>query len=219
MNSAGKTARVAGLLYLLVAVCSGFAASVRANLIVFGDATVTVNNIRASEMLFRIGIAGDLVGQVLHVLLALVLYELLKTVNKSYALLMIILALAPVPIAMLNQLNQFAVLLLLSGTDSFQVMFFLHLHTYGVLIAQIFWGLWLFPLGLLIFKSGYIPRLFGILLIIAGFGYLIDSFSTFLSPNYTLTIAMFTFIGEVLLPLWLLIKGIKMRSDAIPHAV
>ena len=113
MNSTKKTARVAGLLFHLVAVCNGFAAFVRSSLIVSGDAAATVNNIIASEMLFRIDIVSDLIGQVFHVLLALVLYELLKTVNKNYALLMVILALVPVPIAMLNQLNQFAVLLLL----------------------------------------------------------------------------------------------------------
>jgi hypothetical protein len=212
MNSINKTARIAGLLYLMVAICSGFAASVRSSLIVSGDATATVKNILASETLFRISFVSDLIGQVSHVLLVLVLYELLKTVNKNQASLMVILALVPVPIAMLNQLNQFAVLPLLSGTDHSQVMFFLNLHTYGVLIAQIFWGLWLFPLGYLVFRSGYIPRILGVLLIIAGFGYLIDSFAEFLSPNYDLSISMFTFIGEVLLLLWLLVKGVNIQQ-------
>ena len=209
MISINKTARIAGFLYLIVAVFSGFAASVRSSLIVSTDAAATVNNILASETLFRISFVSDLIGQVFHILLVLVLYELLKTVNKNQALLMVILALVPVPIAMLNQLNQFAVLSLLKGTDYSQVMFFLNLHTDGVFIAQIFWGLWLFPLGYLVFRSGYIPRILGVLLIIAGFGYLIDSFAEFLLPNYDLTISMFTFIGEVLLLLWLLIKGVN----------
>jgi len=209
MNSINKTARIAGFLYLIVAVFSGFAASVRSSLIVSTDAAATVNNILASETLFRISFVSDLIGQVFHILLVLVLYELLKTVNKNQALLMVILALVPVPIAMLNQLNQFAVLSLLKGTDYSQVMFFLNLHADGVFIAQIFWGLWLFPLGYLVFRSGYIPRILGVLLIIAGFGYLIDSFAEFLLPNYDLTISMFTFIGEVLFLLWLLIKGVN----------
>jgi hypothetical protein len=186
MDSNKKTARVAGFLYLLVAVCSGFAAFVRSSLIVPGDAAVTVNHIKASEMLFRIGIVSDLIGQVFQILLVLALYELLKKVNKNLALLMVILVLVSVPIAMLNQLNQFAVLLLLSGTDYSQVMFFLNLHTYGVLIAQIFWGLWLFPLGFLVFKSGYIPRILGVLLIIAGVGYLIGAVPALLSPDTAL---------------------------------
>jgi hypothetical protein len=212
MNSVNKIARIAGFLYLMVAVFSGFAASVRSSLIVSSDAAATVNKIIASETLFRLNIVSDLIGQVLHVLLVLVLYELLKTVNKNQALLMVVLALVPVPIAMLNQLNQFAVLPLLSGIDYSQVMFFLNLYNQGVLIAQIFWGLWLFPLGYLVFKSDYIPRILGVLLIIAGLGYLIDSFGKFLIPNYNLTISMFTFIGEVLLLLWLLIKGVNVEQ-------
>lgn len=212
INSINKTARIAGFLYLMIAVFSGFAASVRSSLIVSSDAAATVNRIIASETLFRLNIVSDLIGQVLHILLVLVLYELLKTVNKNQALLMVILALVPVPIAMLNQLNQFAVLPLLNSTDRSQVMFFLNLHNQGVLIAQIFWGLWLFPLGYLVFKSDYIPRILGVLLIIAGLGYLIDSFGKFLLPNYDLTISMFTFIGEVLLLLWLLIKGVNVEQ-------
>lgn len=210
VNSINKTARIAGFLYLLVAVFSGFAASVRSNLIVPADAAATVHNIAASGTLFRLNIASDLVGQIFHIFLALALYELLKTVNKNQALLMVILALIPVPMAMLNQLNQFAVLPLLSGTDYTQVMFFLNLQNEGVLIAQIFWGLWLFPLGYLVFKSGYIPRILGVLLVVAGLGYLIDSFGKFLLPSYGLTISLFTFVGEVLLLLWLLIKGVNV---------
>jgi hypothetical protein len=212
MNSINKTARIAGFLYLLVAVFSGFANFVRLSLVVAGDATATVNHIIASETLFRFNIVSDLIGQVFHILLALVLYELFKTVNKNGVLLMVILALVPVPIAMLNQLNQFAVLPLLSLPDHSQVMFFLNLQNQGVLIAQIFWGLWLFPLGYLVFKSGYIPRILGVLLIISGSGYLIDSFGKFLLPNYDLTISMFTFIGEVCLLLWLLIKGVNVEQ-------
>jgi hypothetical protein len=205
-------ARVAGFLYLMVAVFSGFAAFVRSSLIVSGDAAATAGHILASEGLFRFGIVSDLIGQVFHILLVLALYELLKTVNKNQALLMVILGLVPVPIAMLNQLNQFAVLPLLNSADYSQVMFFLNLHNQGVLIAQIFWGLWLFPLGYLVFKSGYIPGILGVLLMIAGLGYLMDSFGKFLLPNYDLTISMFTFIGEVLFLLWILIKGVNVEK-------
>ncbi len=213
ISSLNKTARVAGLLYLLVAIFSGFAAVVRSGLVVSGDAAATVSNIQSSLMLFRFGIVSDLVGQVFHIFLALALYELFKTVNKTQALLMLVLALVPVPIAMLNQLNQFAVLPLLGGASQSQVMFFLNLHNFGVLIAQIFWGLWLFPLGFLVFKSGFVPKILGLFLIIAGFGYVIDSFGKFLSPSYSLTISVFTFIGEVLFLLWLLIKGVKVPAS------
>ena len=135
---------------------------------------------------------------------------------------MVVLVLVGVPIAMFNMLNQIAALLILSNADYLivfppeqlhaQVMLFLNLHEYGVFIAQIFWGLWLFPLGYLVFKSGYIPKILGILLIIAGFGYLIDVVIFFLFPTFDVTISQFTFIGELLLALWLLIKGVNVEE-------
>ena len=221
MNSINKTARIAGFLYLIVAVFSGFAASVRSSLIVSTDAAATVNNILASETLFRISFVSDLIGQVFHILLVLVLYELLKTVNKNQALLMVILALVPVPIAMLNQLNQFAVLPLLKGTDYSQVMFFLNLHADGVFIAQIFWGLWLFPLGYLVFRSGYIPRILGVLLVVTSLCYLTQSFGNILLPKYKEIFAAIGFLAiiEIAFPLWLLIKGAKEQQPATSEVV
>jgi hypothetical protein len=155
-----KTARIAGFLYLLHAVFAFFSMMyVPSILIVPGDAATTANNIMASESLFRIGSVSDLIAQIIFILLVLVLYKLLKPVNKNHALLMVIFALVGVPIAMLNLLNQFAALLLLSGADYLTVftadqlqalvMLFLDLQKHGVFIAQIFWGLWLFPLGYL----------------------------------------------------------------------
>jgi Domain of unknown function (DUF4386) len=88
----------------------------------------------------------------------------------------------------------------------------LDLHLAGINIAQVFWGLWLIPMGLLVFKSGYLPRIIGVLLIIGGLGYLTDSFTFFLLPNFDVTVSQFTFIGEVLLPLWLLIKGVNVEQ-------
>jgi hypothetical protein len=125
-------------------------------------------------------------------------------------------------------LNQFAPILLLSGVgylSAFEpaqlnalVMFFLSLYTYGVFIAGIFWGLWLFPLGYLVFKSGFIPKFIGVLLVIAGLGYIIDSLCKFLMPHYTITIASYTFIGEFLLIIYLLIKGVKDQQPAATQA-
>ncbi|MBI5842012.1 MAG: DUF4386 domain-containing protein [Chloroflexi bacterium] len=218
MNSNKRIARIAGFLYLILAVCSGFPHFVRLSLIVTGDAAATVSNITASETLFRISFVSDLVGQISFLFLVYYLYMLLKSVDKDQASLMVILVVASVPITCLNMLNQFAVLPLLSSAEHSQVISFLNLHNYGVLIAQIFWGLWLFPLGYLVFKSGYIPRILGVLLIIAGLGYLIDSFGKFLLPNYDTNIVTFTFIGEVLLLLWLLIKGVKDQKPASVEA-
>jgi len=222
-NSINKTARVAGFLYLLVAVLGAFSIMyVPSTLIVPGDAATTANNIMASEGLFRLGFVSGLITQTIHILLVLVLYKLLKPVNKNIALLMVIFALVGIPIAMLNLLNQSVALLLLSGADYLtiftadqlyaQVMLFLDLYEHGIMIATIFWGLWLLPLGYLVFKSGYIPRFLGVFLIIGGFGYLIDFFIFFLFPNVDATISQFTFLGELLLPLWLLIKGVNVEQ-------
>jgi hypothetical protein len=218
-----KTARIAGFLYLILFPLGLFGIMyVPSILIVPGDAATTANNIMASESLFRLSIVSALIIQIVNILLVLVLYKLLKPVNKNHAVLMVIFFLVSVPITMLNELNQFAALLLLSGadyltvftTDQLQALvpLFLDLHEYGITIAGIFWGLWLFPMGYLVFKSGYIPRILGILLMIGCFGYLIDSFAIFLLPNYEVNIAIFTFWGELLLPLWLLIKGVNVEQ-------
>jgi hypothetical protein len=223
MNSIQKTARFAGFLYLLVAIIGGFSILyVSSTLIVSGDATITANNIMASEGLFRLGSVSGLITQTIQILLVLVLYKLLKPVSKNYASLMVVFSLVGIPIAMLNQLNQFAALQLLNGSNYLTVftadqldalaMFFLELFDNGILIATIFWGLWLLPLGYLVYKSGFLPRILGILLIIGGLGYLIDFLTSALFPNFNVTISEFTFLGELLLTLWLLIKGVNIEE-------
>jgi Domain of unknown function (DUF4386) len=168
----------------------------------------------------RLGIVSALLVQIVNIFVVLVLYQLLKPVNKNMARLMVIFLLVGVPIAMLNELNQFAVLLLSRGADYLRVftpgqlhalvLLFGNLHTYGINIAGLFWGLWLFPMGYLVFKSGFLPRILGILLMIGCVGYLIQSFAAFLLPNLEVNFALFTFWGEVLFPLWLLIKGVNV---------
>ena len=221
-NSINKTARAAGFLYLLLAPLGFFSGMYIPSLTVPGDVVATANNIRASALLFRLSIVSSLATAIVTLLVALVLYKLLKPVNKAQAVLMVVFALAAAPIGMLNELNHFAVLLLLNGADYLkvfsvdqlhaQVMFFLNLHHYGSFITQIFWGLWLFPMGYLVFKSGFLPRIIGVLLFIAGFGYVIDSLVLFLLPGVIRTLSQFTFIGELLLLLWLLIKGVNVEE-------
>ncbi len=205
-------ARVTGLLYLLLLPLGILGMAVSSGLVVPGDAATTAKNILASESLFRLSIVIALLVQIINIFVVLALYQVLKPVNKNMAWLMVLFLLLGVPIAMLNELNQLAVLLVLHGASQLQVLMplFLDLHQLGISIAGIFWGLWLFPMGYLVFKSGYLPRILGVLLIIGCFGYLIDSFAVFLIPNYKASIAMFTFWGEVLLPLWLLIKGVNI---------
>ena len=173
MNSLKKTARIAGFWYLLMAITGPIGLLyVPSKLIVPGDAAATVSKIVASEGLFRSSIVSWLIGQMIFIVLPLVLYKLLKPVNKTHALLMVIFIELAIPIAFINEVNRLAVLVLLSGADYLkafqadqlqaQVMFFLDLHAQGIGVAQMFWGLWLFPLGYLIFKSGFLPRILGI---------------------------------------------------------
>jgi len=185
-----------------------------------GDAAGTANNIIASESLFRFGIVGNLFTFIANIFLALALYQLLKVVNKNMASLMVILFLAGVPIAMLNELTQLAVLQLLSGagyldayaTNQLQALAYLllRLHDQGLLIAHIFFGLWLLPMGYLVFKSGFIPKIVGVLLVIAGAGYVVQSFAAFL--GYNVNIILFTGLGELVFLLWLLIKGVNIEQ-------
>ncbi len=220
--SPNRTARAAGFLYLLLVPLGFFGGMYIPSITVPGDAVTTVNNIMAHESLFRLSILCALATPIVTILVALFLYKLLKPVNKNQAVLMVIFALAAAPIAMLNELNHFAVLLLLNGADYLkvfsveqlhsQVMFFLDLSHYGASITAIFWGLWLLPMGYLVFKSGFLPRIIGVLLIIAGFGYVINSFMLFLLPDLNITIFQFTFIGELLFLLWLLIKGVNVQQ-------
>jgi len=227
MNSNKKAARNAGFWYLLMAITGPIGLLyVPSKLIVAGDATATSNNIMASESLFRIGIVSNFLCQLAFIFLVLALYRLLKGVNQQQASLMVALVLVSIPIAFLNMLNPLAVLLLLSGADFLTafnpnqlyalVMVFLSLQEQGTIIVEIFWGLWLLPFGWLVFKSGFFPKILGILLILAGFGYVVSSFTYLLFPHYGEIVSSYASmpeaIGELSMVLWLLIKGVKEQK-------
>ena len=217
MNSIQKTARFAGLLYLALAALSAWSlVYVPSMIIVPGDAAATANNIVASESLFRLAVVSNLAVFTVNVFVAVLLYKLLEPVSKSIASLMVILIMVGLAIGMLNEVNQFAALLAL-GADNLTATqsqalasLFLDIYEHGFNIAHIFWGLWLFPMGYLIFRSGFLPQVIGILLIVAGMGYLIDFTLFFLVPDVTLNVSNFTFIGEVALIFWLLIRGVNV---------
>lgn len=226
MSSLNKTARMAGFLYLMYIIITIPAdALARSPLIVFGDAATTARNIMASEWQFRIGIVGDLVSAVFFLLAAWALYALFKSVNKDLALLFLLLNLGGVAVYSINLLNQFAAVLLLSGTDYLKVfqvdqlqalaMFFLNLHKNGYWIAQIFFGAWLFPLGYLVYKSGFLPKILGIVMMIHFVGWTLTSLQSFLFPGFTaITYVTYPlgFISEFGLTLWLLIMGAKEQK-------
>jgi hypothetical protein len=225
INSPQKTARVAAVVFLIIFFL-GMSTElfIRPGMIVPGDTAATVKNIAASESLFRLSIVSDLIRQMFLMLLPLVLYKLLKPVNKNIASLMVIFALVSVSISMLNELNHFAVLLLSSGAGYLTafnpdqmnalVKFFLELRKYGTFIPQVL-SFWVFLLGYMVFKSGFLPRILGILLMLGGLCYTVSAVLFFLFPNFGATIlGLFAFIGESLFYLWLLIKGVKDQKPA-----
>jgi hypothetical protein len=223
-----KTARAAGLWYLIMAIIGAFCMLYIPNkIIVAGNAEATVNNILAHEMLFRFGILASIMSYIPFIITALYLYRLLKEVNLRYAQLMVALVLASVPILFVSVANNLAPLVLLSGSGYLSVfstsqlhalvMFFLDLDKQCTFIAEIFWGLWLIPFGLLVFKSKFIPKIFGILLIINGISYLIDSFISLQFPAYIDIVRKFTtapfIVGELSILLWLLIAGVRIKTE------
>jgi len=227
MNSTKKTARIAGWLYLLLALISVFALIyIPSTLIVTGDATATADSIKSSELLFRTGILGGLISNVIFVFLVLALYRLLKEISRKQAILMVTLVVISVAITFANTFNQIAALIILSSADFLSVFekpqldavayLFLRLHSQGLQIIQIFWGLWLFPFGLLVYKSRFIPRILGVLLIIAGFGYLLSSLTFLVLPQYKAAVSpLITLLemGELPIIFWLLIVGAKPQSE------
>ncbi len=219
-------ARTAGVLYLLIAVLSAFVHFyVPGQLIVPGDAVTTASNIMASEGLFRLGIAGELVLLLTEVVLSVLLYVLLKPVSKTLSLVAAVSRLAMTTIHGANLLTEFIVLLVLGGAGYLTAfapdqldalaMVFLNAYNYGFTIGIVFLVLHVVLLGYLIFKSGYLPRILGILFIIAAVGYLVDSFSDVLVANYQTGppyLALPIAIAELAFPVWLLIKGVNVEK-------
>jgi hypothetical protein len=190
-----KAARLAGVLYLLVIIFGMFSeVYVSQIFLVPGDTVETSQNIIASEFLYRIGFVADLIHHTCFFLVSIALYLLFKEVNKNQALVMMLFGVASVPVMMLNMLNQYIPLLLLSGADYLTVfstsqlqalaMLFIDFHSYGYYIAGIFTGLYMIPLGQLVQDSGFIPKNIGLLVKVGGVGYLVNVFTIFLLPRY-----------------------------------
>src|SRR3984885_8637734 len=230
MSSTRNPGRFAGLLYVLTSIVGFFAMGyVPGKLIVSGNAAATANNIAAHETLFRLGIAGELIGQAGFIFVALALYDLLKGIDQRQTSLMVTLIVVSIPIAFLNELNSFAALALIRGADYLAAvdqvqrdalaMLFLHLHGRGIVVAEIFWGLWLFPLALLVYKSRFLPRFLGVWLALAGCAWVILSLTCTLRPQYQDTVDRYcqpAFFGEIAFMLWLLIRGAKPLAPDSP---
>jgi hypothetical protein len=228
MNRVGK---LAGLFYLVFILSFVLAAYLRSQVIVSGDATTTFDNLSTHEMLFRLGIVTEIVSALFFVLAAWALYVLLRSVNRELALLFFVLNLGGVAVECLNALNLTAALRLSSGAnyltaipiDQLQAhaMLYLDLHANGIVIAQIFFATWLLPLGYLVYRSGFLPRWLGILLILDFFGDLSWFLQYFLLPECGVLSYpghAIGFIAEVSITLWLLVKGIGDVGQASVQA-
>jgi len=232
VDSPQKTARVAGALYLLSAVTAGAPLLyVSSTLIVSGDAEATASKILASEMLFRASMVSELIGAILFIFTVRALYRLLCKVNPTHASLMVILVLVSVPITFLNVSTETAALTLLHGANFLSVfdrtqrdvmaMLFLTLHDDGVNLANVFWGLWLFPFGLLVMRSGFIPRILGVLLLVNGLALIVVSLTALLLPAHLSIVSRLAIIpelGELWIMMWFLIKGVKAAPSGAAAA-
>ena len=210
------------MLYLMLIITGGFAhIGVRFPFIVYGDAVATASNILASQQQFRLGIMADLMAQIIMLFLPLALFQLFKGINRNVALFMVIAGYMGVPITCVNMLNQTAAVLLLDGADylkafnleQIQVLasFFLEMQKYGYTFAHIFFGIWLFPMGYLVYKSTIIPKFVGIWLILGGSVYVTQTFMVLYIPQYEETfvgIAGLTGLSEFVLCAWLIVRGL-----------
>jgi len=227
MNTNKKIARMAGFLYLSYLLTTIFGSIVSSNLVISGDAAATASQIMASEWRLRADFMSELVAGGLFLLTAWALFVLLEPVHKKLAILFVFLNLGGVAVQSINTLNQFAPLLLLSGADGLKAlpagqlqalaMLFLELHDHGFMIAQIFYGAWLFPLGYLVYRSGFLPRILGIVLMAHCAAWLMTFLQFFLFPGFeaiTLVSYPLGFIAEFGLSLWLVVMGVKEQTPA-----
>jgi hypothetical protein len=223
MTSSYNPGRIAGCLYLLLGFSVFRPIYIAGRLIVPEDPTATAGNIANHELLFRFGIITDLLAGLSCVVVALALYRVLNGVDHKLSVLMVILGgLMPCVIGFFNVLNDVAALLLARGEPFLSpfgkpqqaalATLFLRIHDHGSLINEIFAGLWLFPFGILVFRSMFLPRLLGIGLIINGLAYLIISLTGILAPIYVDRVTRIVspaFVGEGAIMLWLMIKGAR----------
>jgi Domain of unknown function (DUF4386) len=224
MHPTRKAARIAGALYLSMVLVAPFAMLyVPGKLIVRDNAAATAENILAHETMFRLSIFGNLIGHVIFICLGVALYHLLSSVNKTWALLMVGFVWVSAAVGFLNTLNHIAAVIFFRGGEFLSVFdkpqrdalayFFLRLNSQGTFANEIFWGLWLFPFGLLVFRSGFLPRFLGVWLIISCcFWVTLSVIALFFPAYYDTAFRWFqpALFSELAIMLWLLIRGAKV---------
>ncbi|MDP1764086.1 MAG: DUF4386 domain-containing protein [Sediminibacterium sp.] len=229
IDSLKKTARLAGLLYLIWVITGIYAIFyISPQIIVQGDAVTTAKNMLSNEFLFRTGIINDIISNTIWVFLALALYRLFKQVNERQAKLLVALVIVQIPAVFFIEAFNITSLMIFKGEilKTFELgqrqdlaMLFLKINDYGTLILEMFWGLWLLPFGQLVYKSGFIPRILGVFLILDGVALIMQCFTSLLLPEYQTLVKQFGMpfwiLGEISIMLWLLIKGVKNNIPTI----
>ncbi|MBI5020343.1 MAG: DUF4386 domain-containing protein [Ignavibacteriales bacterium] len=228
MTQLQKNARIAGLFYLLMAITGPFVLIyVPTKLFVTGDAAATASNIFSNQSLFRAYIVVGIFAEMFFILTVLALYRLLKDVNCQLAKLMVILVLVDAPLAFIGSANQIATLSFVQGSDLLSVFdkpqrdalatLLINIDKQGVPVSELFWGLWLIPLALLVYRSGFLPRFLGVWLFLNGIAYVTISFFGILLPELVQIANKIGFpllLGEVAFLLWLLIVGAKQKPPS-----
>jgi Domain of unknown function (DUF4386) len=226
MHPTVKAARIAGAIYLSMGVTGPFSLMyVPGKLIVRGDASATASNILTHETMFQLAVIAGLLGSVIFICLAIALYRLFEEVSKTQALLLVGFVLVSAAVGFFDELNNLAALTLFRGGEFLSVfskdqldalgMLFIRLHHEGIVINELFWGLWLFPFGVLVYKSRFLPRVLGVWLIVNCFAYVIISLTGLLWPqNYSnvFTWSQPILFGEIAIMLWLLIRGANVKA-------
>ncbi len=227
MSSPKRLARIAGFLYLLVGIFGGFAEGyVEPKMYVAGNAAATVGNIVTNAGLVRLGVVADLLDATFFVFVALALYVLLKHVHKSVARAMLVFVMLAAGITCVAAVFEFEALRVATGAvdmgalgvsgSSAMVLLLVDLQHYGLLAAQIFFGLWLAPLGYLAYRSGWFPKALGIVLVAAAASYIVDLLAAFLAPDVARSIHGFATIlpaiGEPAMVLYLLVIGVWIKQ-------
>lgn len=232
MHAPQRLARIAGLLYLIVGIGGAFAEIVRVTVYQAGDAATTAKNVATHAGLVRASAVADLVVVPVGVFTAMTLYLLLKHVHANAARAMVVFTAVAAAMMLLNLAHQFQALhvsdaaytnaLGAAGSDAL-VLLMLDLHHHGYLMTQVFFGLWLLPMGYLVYRSGMIPRVIGVLLMVGCFGYLVDTLTRFTAPGPGAALSPFVVtpaaIAEVSMILWLLVKGVKAPQHDRPATV
>lgn len=230
MEPTKRTARTAGLFYLVI-VFGGifYLRYVPVSLFDRDHMAVTIQNLNAHTTLFRLGIVAEIISNLFYLLLVLTLYKLFQQVNKGCAMVMVLFVAISIVMDFVNLQNRLAILSLIEGAPQLrtfspavlqdQVLVYLNIYRNGIRVDEIFWGGWLFPLGYLVYQSGFIPKIIGIILMIGCFGYVADFAGSFFFPHYgdlniTNYVIMPASIGELSICLWLLIAGVRKKVKA-----